>query len=75
MCIRDSVIEEESQKRAGDPLDVALKTVELLSHPNPPLRVPMGSDARLRQRLIRWLPFWMIERGIARKLTPKHLQG
>ena len=38
----------------------------LLEDPKPPLRTPLGSDAKLRTRLVRYAPFGLIEYAVAK---------
>ena len=53
-------------KQAGDPEEVAVAIVRLLEDPKPPLRTPLGSDAKLRTRLVRYAPFGLIEYAVAK---------
>jgi NAD(P)-dependent dehydrogenase (short-subunit alcohol dehydrogenase family) len=48
-------------KTAGDPRDVAQLIVDLIEHPDPTLRHPIGQGARVRDVLARVAPYAVIE--------------
>lgn len=70
----DALVARVVERQARDPQEVADKIVELLQHPNPPLRVPMGPDARLRSALLRVMPWRLWEGALARVITPASMR-
>jgi len=55
-------------RRAGDARDVARRIADLLEHPDPPLRHPMGPGSLLRRATKRLAPFRWWEAAIRRRL-------
>jgi NAD(P)-dependent dehydrogenase (short-subunit alcohol dehydrogenase family) len=49
------------EKTAGDPRDVAELIVDLIEHPDPGLRHPIGQGSRMRDVLARVAPYGVIE--------------
>jgi NAD(P)-dependent dehydrogenase (short-subunit alcohol dehydrogenase family) len=58
------------ERQMGDPQEVADRICDLLVHPSPALRHPMGKDARLRTLLVRLAPFRLVEALVGRVLRP-----
>jgi hypothetical protein len=49
------------ERTAGDPSEVAKLIVELIEHPDPALRHPIGQGSRVRDVLARMAPYAVIE--------------
>ncbi len=62
---------DKANATAGDPVDVALRVAALCQARGFALRHPMGTSARVRLWIRRWLPFGLWEWALAKATAPR----
>lgn len=65
----EAVVDKLSQGQAADPTEVAVKVCDLMAHPRPALRHPIGPNTTLRIWARRILPERVVDAIVQRMLT------
>jgi NAD(P)-dependent dehydrogenase (short-subunit alcohol dehydrogenase family) len=69
----DDLFRRQVDKRKADPAEIGAAICDLIEHPNPALRHPMGPAARFRSLALKLAPFSLLERAVRRviRLEPQ----